>query len=84
MKVVLMPGFLRSVKRCSSDLQGRIADCLFMLEQDPFQPALRTHRLRGSLSAFFSCSVTQSYRIIFTLEDQCVVIRQAGNHDDVY
>lgn len=84
MEIVLTPGFLRSVKRLSPDVQERIGNCLSMLSQDPFQSALRTHKLRGSLSAFFSCSVTKNYRILFTIEYERLTVYRFGSHDDVY
>ena len=49
----------------------RYAKCIFILEQDPYHPSLRLHKLKGKLSDFYSISVNMEYRVIidFIIKD---------------
>ena len=81
--------FKRLVKK-SPQLQVKILEVLELLEQDPFYPSLKSHKLTGQLKGLWSCSVTYSYRIIFTfrrdieLDEDVIVLIEIGDHDEVY
>lgn len=49
---------------------------------NPFNPALKTHKLTGKLSQYHSFSITNSYRIIFEfLNKDKVVFVNIGTHE---
>ena len=39
------------------DMFERYAKCIFILENDPFHPSLRLHKLKGKLADFHSISI---------------------------
>ena len=57
-----------------------------LLESNPFHPSLRLHKLKGSLSEFYSVSIDMEYRIIidFIIIDEKIILIDLGNHDEVY
>jgi len=60
--------FLRSSKRLLKkrpDRRGEIERALRLLLDDPFNPKLETHKLKGKLSGTWACSVGYDLRIIF-------------------
>ena len=67
-------------------LIDKYSEVLEKLKTDPFEPSLKTHKLKGELSKFHSCSLTHEYRIIcvFLIEDETVVLVDIGSHDEVY
>ncbi len=85
--------FKRSFKRLvkkSPQLQDKILAVLEILSNDPFTPALKSHKLTGQLEGLWACSVAYDCRIIFafkqdleTAEDLIVLI-DIGSHDEVY
>jgi addiction module RelE/StbE family toxin len=81
--------FKRLIKK-SPHLQAKILAVLELLAEDPFYPSLKSHKLTGQLHGLWSCSVTYSYRIIFTfrqdteLEEDVIVLIDIGDHDEVY
>ena len=82
--------FRRRVRK-NPDLQARVLDVLERLVQDPFDPPLRTHKLRGRLEGLWACWVDYDCRIIFTFEpdpsnqaDELIVLIDLGSHDEVY
>ncbi len=61
-----------------------------MLENGPFTPSLKSHKLTGDLDEYWSCSVNYDYRIIFTFsqdeesEETLIILVDIGSHDEVY
>ena len=71
-------------------LQERILDVLTALTENPFEPGLRTHKLRGQLEGLWACWVEYDCRIVFAFEpdpsggDDLIVLVDIGSHDEVY
>ncbi len=80
----------RRVTRRSPELGERIFAVLAALAGDPFDPQLKTHRLRGQLEGLWACWVEYDSRIVFVLEpdpaggEDAVVLADIGTHDEVY
>jgi mRNA-degrading endonuclease YafQ of YafQ-DinJ toxin-antitoxin module len=68
------------------DPRGRLAQTLIDLENDPFQPHLRLHPLKGELAGLHAVRVTFGYRITLTLRvsEQEITLLDIGSHDEVY
>ena len=85
--------FRRAFKRCTRRnprLKDRIFEVLELLVEDPFIPALRTHKLRGQLEGLWACWVEYDCRIVFTFEsdpdsgEEMIILIDIGSHDEVY
>ena len=65
-------------------------DILEKLAHEPFDPTLKTHKLRGKLSGLWACYVEYDCRIVFTFEKvpdddkDLIVLADIGKHDEVY
>jgi addiction module RelE/StbE family toxin len=68
------------------DLLNKYAEVLGKLKTNAQDPSLKTLKLKGSLSEFYSCSLSYEYRIIclFLIKDDAIVLVDIGSHDDVY
>ncbi|MFA9373208.1 MAG: type II toxin-antitoxin system YafQ family toxin [Poseidonibacter sp.] len=68
------------------DILDRYAKCIFILEQDPYHPSLRLHKLKGKLNDFHSISINMEYRVIidFIIKDDEIIPIDIGTYDDVY
>ena len=63
--------FRRACKRRTRNnpaLQERIFQILAKLVQEPFDPALKTHKLRGQLEGLWACWVEYDCRVVFAFE----------------
>lgn len=67
-----------------------IEQALRWLAADPFDPRLRTHKLKGKLSGTWACTVEYDCRITFEFvqnpdsgEEEILLI-DIGTHDEVY
>ena len=58
------------------------------LAEDPFHPALRTHKLTGTLSGSWACSAGYDLRVIFKTVKHAgkpaILLETIGTHDEVY
>ncbi|HEY9823034.1 MAG TPA: type II toxin-antitoxin system YafQ family toxin [Candidatus Sericytochromatia bacterium] len=91
--LVLSSSFKRafkSVVRKRPELQQQIEERLRLLAAEPFDPLLRTHKLKGQLSGAWSFSVEYDCRIVFNFvqnpesgEEEILLI-DIGTHDEVY
>ena len=85
--------FSKAIKRLikkQPDRREEIEKTLRLLLNDPFNPRLETHKLKGKLSGTWACSVGYDLRIIFDFvreenkkEDNIFLI-EIGTHDEVY
>jgi mRNA-degrading endonuclease YafQ of YafQ-DinJ toxin-antitoxin module len=49
--------------------------------KNPFNPQLKTHKLKGKLKGLWSFSVTYSFRIVFEfINDDEVIFYDIGDH----
>ncbi|MEA2027646.1 MAG: type II toxin-antitoxin system mRNA interferase toxin, RelE/StbE family [Campylobacterota bacterium] len=68
------------------DLQTKFKSIIQQLTQDPFEPSLKTHKLKGNLQEFHACSLTYQYRILLSIVivDNIIYLIDIGTHDEVY
>ena len=65
-------------------LRMRTAALIDRLAASPFDPRNKTHKLGGKLKAFWGAHITWSYRIVFLLGNERIVLINIGSHDEVY
>ena len=91
-KLVWDASFRRAFKRKTQQnrlLARHIFTVLDTLTIDPFEPSLKTHKLRGALEGLWACWVEYDCRIIFAIEadvtgEDLIVLIDIGSHDEVY
>ena len=74
---------------CESGRHSGIPRCtLEQLSADAAQPALRAHKLRGSLAGCWACSADYDLRIVFEYTEhegeEAILLLALGTHDQVY
>jgi len=75
----------RKAVKAHPHLRDRISECLETFANEPFQPALRTHKLSGKLSGLWTFVVEYDCRIVFRfLDDGNALLVDIGKHDEVY
>jgi mRNA interferase YafQ len=83
--------FIRDARRLAKkDTQAarQLLDVLTLLEEDAFQPKLKTHKLRGDLVGSWACSAGPNLRVVFEFivheETEAILLESVGTHDEVY
>lgn len=76
--------YKKLVKR-SPDKSILILEKILVFQSSPFHSSLSTHKLSGSLKDFYSFTVENDIRILFTyFKDDEVIFEAIGSHDEVY
>lgn len=77
---------LRRFTKKHPDLKGRIDQVFQDLQEDPFQPQLELHALRGQLEGLHAARIDYANRLILTLrlDEGIIVLVDIGSHDEVY
>ena len=64
MKLVADKSFKRAFKRLmrkNPQLQAKVSEVLDLLENNPFTPSLKSHKLTGELDSYWSCYVSYDF-----------------------
>jgi len=82
MKVLFKPSFIRQYKKLPTELKSEVKEKIALFEKDPKHSFLKTHKLKGKLSSYFSFSVNYKYRIVFEYtEKETATLLAVGDHD---
>ncbi len=84
MVVLFTPHFKRDAKRLPISLRGIVEERLSLFKGDPFAPALKTHKLEGTLKDYWAFSIDYRHRAIFTFEGKLTVVLHAIGDHSVY
>ena len=91
MKLIPSKIFLRDAKpflKSNPKFEQEIKQTLKLMEEDIFNPRLKTHKLKGKLKNSMSCSVAYDLRIVFEFinhdGETAILLQTTGTHDEVY
>jgi len=68
------------------DMIKKYEKTVFLLENNPFHPFLRLHKLQGDKKEFYLVSLDMQYRIIldFIIIENKIFLIDIGTHDEIY
>ena len=87
LRVILSDRFrkkLRDFLKAHPELRAAIKEKLTILQENPRDPRLKTHKLTGKLKGFHAASITYEYRLVFYVEEDSIFLLALGTHDEVY
>lgn len=86
--VAYSTAFSRAYKKFIKNQPGKqqlFQEKLNLFIEDPTNPKLRTHKLKGILKDFLAFSIDYDLRVIFYfISDTEVILEDIGTHDEVY
>lgn len=74
--------FRKAFKKIPEDVvkQFKVKQSIF--KKNPFAPSLKTHKLSGKLSHYYSFSINYQYRVLFEfLNEKAVLFINVGTHE---
>jgi len=75
---------LRNFLKKHPELVPTVREKFLILEKNPKDKRIKTHKLTGKLSGLFAASITYEYRIVFYLDKNDIFLLAIGTHDEVY
>lgn len=80
-EIVYKSKFLRAVGKLPENLQEEVFEKVVMFSENPQNPSLRSHKLKGTLKGYLAFSVNYRYRILFYYETpQKISLVDIGDH----
>ena len=88
-KLIETTSYLKKLKnffKKHPNLIKKYEKTIYLLEQNPFHPSLRLHKLKGELKEYYSVSIDMEYRLIvdFIIVDKKIILINIGHHNEVY
>jgi mRNA interferase RelE/StbE len=79
------PKFKKQYKKLSSNLRNQFDERLKLFVEDPTDPVLRTHPLKGSYSGYWSMNISGDLRALYLRKgDELVIFALIGTHSQLY
>ncbi len=79
--ILYTPEFKRDYNALSDDLKITLKERGRLLQENPFHPLLRTHKLTGALNECWAYSVDFRVRVIFQFASKTeIVLLRVGDH----
>jgi mRNA-degrading endonuclease YafQ of YafQ-DinJ toxin-antitoxin module len=83
--------FVRDAKRLlrrRPELEDQLRETLRLLEADPQDARLKSHKLKGKLKNSWACSAGYDLRVVFSFTKHgrkpAILLETVGTHDEVY
>ncbi len=81
MKIYYSSKFAREYRKLPTNIKLRAEKREKVFRKDPFDPRLKTHKLKGILKDYLAFSIDYQYRIIFEFRDEDTVwFHSVGTH----
>lgn len=80
-KIIYSDRFSKKFKKYSSKEEQIILKKVKIFWENPFFPILKTHKLKGNLSEFWSFSISSNLRIIFKIDRNIIEFINIGTHE---
>ncbi|MBZ0255919.1 type II toxin-antitoxin system mRNA interferase toxin, RelE/StbE family [bacterium] len=86
MQVKFHKDFRRGLEKLTANQKTRVGETIAIFENDPYDPILKNHALKGPLLGYRAISAGGDLRIIFKEKDDYlyVVLIRVGTHNQVY
>jgi len=82
MKILHSSKFAKEYRKLPNSIKDLAEKKEEIFRDDPFDPRLRTHKLKGELADFYSFSVSYQWRIVFHFENKnTVIFDNIGTHE---
>jgi addiction module RelE/StbE family toxin len=85
MKIQYTPKFKKQYKKLPAELQKQFDERLMLFVENPTNPVLRGHPLKGSYSGYWSMNINGDLRAIYLHNgDAFVIFALIGTHSQLY
>lgn len=85
MKIVYSKQFAKQYKKLSPQLKRQTKSRIELWKDNPNDPTLRLHRLKGKLSHLLSINITGDIRVLYeVIGDEVYIYQMIGTHSQLY
>jgi addiction module RelE/StbE family toxin len=74
------PEFIRLWRKIPKQIKNKAVKREKIFRENPFHPQLKTHKLKGALSGFYSFYIDYHWRIVFHFQGKDIYFDAIGTH----
>ncbi len=81
-KIYVSSRFKRSYKKLPQKIQADFDAKIKLFQNNPFDPRLRNHKLKGELGDYYAFYLKDGFRVLVDFQgDGSVILVEVGSHD---
>lgn len=84
MKISFSKDFIKQAEKLSPKLRLQLYEHITLFCNNPLNPKLRNHALKGKYSAYRSINITGDYRALYLQREDEAIFDKIGTHSQLY
>lgn len=84
MTVAYSKDFIKQAKKLNSELRKKLLQRIDLFINDPLDPVLRNHALKGKYKAYRSIDITGDMRALYLQQNGEAIFDVVGTHSQLY
>ena len=76
--------FIKQSKKLNKNVSHKLIDRIELFVQNPLDPELNNHPLKGKYKAYRSINITGDNRALYLSKDEYIVFDVVGTHSQLY
>ena len=84
MKITYSKEFIKQAEKLSPKLQLQLYEHITLFRDNPLNPKLRNHALKGKYSPYRSINITGDYRALYLQKEDEAIFDKIGTHSQLY
>lgn len=84
MKITFSKEFIKQAERMTPKLQLQLYEHISLFRDNPLNPKLRNHALKGKYSAYRSINITGDQRALYLQKEDEAIFDKLGTHSQLY
>lgn len=84
MKITYSKEFIKQAEKLPAKLQVKLYEHIQLFNDNPLNPSLRNHPLKGKYSAYRSINITGDYRALYLQKENEAIFDKLGTHSQLY
>jgi mRNA interferase YafQ len=84
MRISYSRNFLKKSKKLDKKIRDKIPGRIELFSEDPFNPELNNHPLKGKYKDYRSINITGDFRALYLTYDDLIVFDIVNTHSELY
>jgi len=84
MDISYSKNFIKKAKKLSPELRKRLYERVLIFSENPINPLLRNHTLKGKYKQYRSIDITGDVRVLYLQKNNEAIFDYVGTHSQLY
>ena len=84
MNIEYSKNFIKQAKKLDAPIRKRLLERITVFTENPVQPSLRNHALKGRYKSYRSIDITGDVRALYLQDEDRIIFDTIGTHSQLY